>query len=351
MPPKHRPNASKRGRVKSRCPSCGSRNLSTTDSGDSKAGCLECGHFYTVGVPNKPSAEKGFGEIRASGTSRDVWLIRLVAAVVVIGAILFAIGIRIGISQGIASGETPPKRPAAQTKANPDRAAVDAEVTAAEKALSHEDRAMRETLGAFLGASSWAERVDVVRHPAVTAERMSRHYKDNEDGPFNDLVISTQITRVGSLIVFTLEGKGLPNKRLVMEETNGKYLVDWESFVLWQERPWSEISALSPDASCEIRCLARPLPNNHPAYRAEEGWLSFELVHPRSHEVLYGFMKTREGLHEKDPAAVLQKGAVGPVTLSVTSFSGGGAQQVLISEVLALGWVHPLPAGHRDAGK
>ena len=161
-------------------------------------------------------------------------------------------------------------------------------------------------------------------------------------------MISTRVTRVASLIVLTLEGKKLPSKRLILEEQGGGYRVDWEAFVLWQDRPWAEIPSMEEGETCEIRCLARPLPNNHPSRRAEEGWLAYELVNPVTHEILFGFFQKKEGHAADSPAEVFAKGSSGPVTLLLKPIVGeSGTDQVMISEVLALGWVYPLPEGHR----
>lgn len=343
---------------KARCPACRSRNASVIgkDGQDNpRAGCLECGHFFVVDHPEKGSVEKGFGVVSSVAHAQDIWLVRLAVAVVIVAVLALVVGIRIGVSRG---EKRQPAGLAAQV-ANVDSplepeisAAIVEEVSAAENALSNEDHAMRKALGLFLGASSWADRLKAVRHPEITGARMAEHYRDHNDGAFADLVVSTKITRVGSLVVFTLEGNGLPSTKLVMEERNGKYLVDWESFVLWQEKPWREIHRMSKDKTCEIRCLARPLPNNHPAYRTDDGWMAFELIDPGTKEILYGYLERRDDVVKPDPVAVMQGGALGPVTLSVSPMSGTESQdQVIISDVLALGWVHPLPAGHRASQK
>lgn len=338
------------------CPSCQLRDVSLTDSdekGGRKAACLSCGHIFDFAERSPDSEEKGFGHAPASGSSGETWLIRLLMAVLVVAAIALAVGFRMGISHNDEDQNKRPSPSTAQTAEENTRkvpADIQEEITRAENSVTAEDRAIRKALGKFLGASSWASRIETVRHPEVTGRRMSEYYQNREDGPFENIVISTRVTRVGSLIVFTLEGENLPNKRLIVEEQHGKYLVDWEAFVLWQELPWSEIPAASADHSYEIRCLARPLPNNHPAYRSEDGWLSFELIHPGTQETLYGFLETHADLGPKNPRHVLQKGAIGPVTLAVTPMPGNTGQ-VVISEVLALGWVHPLPENHRNDQK
>lgn len=352
MASNHRPTGSKKGRSKTRCPACGSRNASVVESSGTetqKAGCLQCGHFFTVGSRENTTSEKGFGKSRPNAAFRDTWVIRFFLLIAVAVVIALGVGIRIGISQKkddkIASKVH--STPRDETRPIPDadtQAAVQAEVAAAEKSITTKDKAMRDALGKFLGASSWTERLEFVRHPEITGKRMAQYYKDHEDGAFDNLVISTRITRVGSLVVFTLEGKKLPSNRLILEERGRNYLADWEAFVLWQELPWTELPTMPADQTCEIRCLARPLPNNHPAYRSEDGWESFELLHPGTQEILYGFLKVQEGTGEKDPITVLQNGALGPVTLTVTRMpKGGDGEQVLITKVLALGWIYPPP--------
>lgn len=284
-------------------------------------------------------------------SSRDIWLIRIGVGVLIAGALALGLGIRIGMSRNEMEKEAP-RRPDGKSQdaaVSPElKYAVKDAVAEAENAISSEDREIRKFLGKFLGASSWRERLPLVRHPEISSERMARYYANRDDGAFEDIIVATTVTRLGSLMVLTLEGEGLPSKRLVLEERAGGYRVDWEAFVLWQDKPWAEIPGMKEQAPCEIRCLVKPLPNNHPARRQEEGWLAFELVQPVTREVLFGYYKKSDSPPAGSPADVLEKGSKGPVTLAVRPFPGEAViDQVLITEILALGWVHPLPEGHQ----
>ena len=345
---------------KALCPGCASRNARIVEKGSDvdgataqKAYCPDCGHFFTVSRKERGSTERAFGEVETgkATSSRDVWLIRIGVVVAVATALALGLGIRIGMSREESEEAAVRSRSGNSTTAgvSPEtQSAAKTAVAEADHAISSDDRAIRRFLGKFLGAGSWRERLPLVRHPEVTGIRMSRYYENHDGGAFEEVVISTQITRVGSLMVLTLEGKGLPSKRLILEERAGGYFVDWESFVLWQDKAWAEIPSMTGDASCEIRCLAKPLPNNHPARKPEDGWLAFELVQPVTREILFGYYRKSGQAPAGSPAETLEKGSAGPVTLAVRSFPGAvGSDQVLISEILALGWVHPLPDGHR----
>lgn len=284
--------------------------------------------------------------------SREVSLIRIWLGVIITGALALGLGIRIGMSRNTAAKEAERGRVAASRSAEVSPAlesAVKDAVAQADQAISSEDREIRRFLGKFLGANSWRDRLPLVRHPEISGERMSRYYQRHDDRAFEDVIISTQVTRIGALMVLTLEGQGLPSKRMILEERGGGYRVDWEAFVLWQDRPWAEIPSMTEqDAPCEIRCLARPLPNNHPARKPEDGWLAFELVQPVSREVLFGYYKKSGPPLDGSPVDVFEKGSKGPVTLAVRPFPGAElSDQVLITDILALGWVYPLPEGHR----
>jgi hypothetical protein len=338
------------------CPACGSLNAAIVE--DKKSGitqrnrdfcCADCGRIFHVTRKRKEVSENHYGKAsRASGSSRDVWIIRLLFGMAVVGAIALALGIRYGMAratapkpeQSIRPVQSPPEE---KSRQNPTVAKALAE---ADAALSSEDKEIRSFLGGFLGASNWRERLPMVRNPTQAAPRMSEYYKTHNDGAFDNLLISPNITRSGNLIVFSLQGENLPSRKLIVEQRDKSYLVDWESFVLWQEKPWKDISKSS--VAAEIRCLIKPLPNNHPVLGDKDGWLAFELLNPVTREIAFAFLKKDSQSAPKSPRATLERGSAGPITLSVRKWDGEGSQnEWLIEHVLSLGWVHPLPEGHR----
>ncbi len=224
---------------------------------------------------------------------------------------------------------------------------TDAAVEAANASVTPEDQALRMFLGKFLAARSWKDLLPLVRNQNVTGPRMEAYYSGQRIEPYEDVIISTKATKVGKLIVLTLTGKNVPNHRLIVEQTGPDYKIDWESFIIWQEAPWKSLRSGERSASTEIRCLAKPLPNNHPSFR--RGWLAYELYQPVTKEILYGYMRQMANLPGKSPRAILANGATGPCTLLVKPLPDEESSRVLeIEEVLALGWVHPLPAGHGE---
>jgi hypothetical protein len=338
------------------CPVCGSRNAAIVEGkksgatqGNRKSCCPDCGLVFHATRKHEEVSENDFGKTTVvSGTPRDVWIIRVMIGMVVAGAIALGLGIRYGMARATLPDSEESPRPAQQPAApKPEQSPAVAKALAdADAALSSEDKEIRSFLGGFLGASNWRERLPMVRNSTQAAPRMSEYYKSHNDGPFDNLLISPNITRSGSLMVFSLEGENLPSRKLIVEQRGKSYFVDWESFVLWQEKPWKQIA--SESSGVEVRALIKPLPNNHPVLGGKNGWLAFELLNPTTREIAFAFLKKSDPSDSKSPRATLEKGSAGPITLSVRKWDGEGSQnEWLIEEVLALGWVYPLPEGHR----
>jgi hypothetical protein len=263
---------------------------------------------------------------------------------------LVAVGIALGLGMRIgrnAAGKESKQVQAPQAKVPDDdsrQAAVQEAVRQADEALTPEDHSLRDFLASFFAARSWKDLLPLVRNPSLAGPRMLEYYEEHPLKGYEDLVVSTKATKVGKLIVLTLTGKGLPNNRLILEQYAGSYKIDWESFVIWQEAPWSEIGGFLHQDGAEVRCLAKPVPNNHPAFR-RDAWIAYELFNPATKETLFAYLERREGLEKDSPRDILTRGAVGPCTLRIRpAADADGNKMLTVDEVLAIGWVYPEPA-------
>lgn len=183
----------------------------------------------------------------------------------------------------------------------------------------------------------------MVRKTPQIEEKMRRWYTRHKDGVFQQVGVDKQATELGSFLVVRLHGKGLASDHLVLEKTLAGFRVDWESFVIYQDQEWSEMQKDQPRGARLVRCAVQAVQNNHPAWNAEAGYQCYQLTHPVTGEVLFGYLGTRDGSGEgvtAEATEALLKSPKGRFTLEVYyPEKSERAQDVMISRVVEKGWV------------
>ena len=146
--------------------------------------------------------------------------------------------------------------------------------------------ALEITLKGFVGAETWQEQLEHVRHPEIMMPKMEAHYASG--APFQwgksytiiraDLEIISDVPQVLCLIELypTQEMRAL----LVELKPDGKYLVDWEYAELWQEEPWDAFRQRSDTRPATMLVVMRPGRYYNFTYKDSKAYQCWELLDP-----------------------------------------------------------------------
>ena len=202
-------------------------------------------------------------------------------------------------------------------------------------------KGVAEVLTRYFKAQSWSERLPLLRKTPKIEEKMKSWYAWHQDEPFHRVAADRTMTEAGGFLVVKLHGEGLPSNHIVLEKVNGEYRIDWESFVVYQDLDWVKIQQEKSTTVREIRCILESAKNNHPYFTEEEGYFSYKLIHPVTKKVIISYYnpETSNQAHITLGQS-LSPTAKGRYTLGVKYVEDAdGVQDLVISKVLAKGWV------------
>jgi hypothetical protein len=128
-------------------------------------------------------------------------------------------------------------------------------------------------------------------------------------------------------------------------KVDGRYLIDWESWVGWSEMDYDVLMARKPITPVEVRVIVKAesyynydFPNS-----SESEWQSYRLKFIGENQELHGYVKRSSELSSL-LTPTLDQGAK-PMVLRIRYQAPNSHQsQVLIDSVVADGWVKEIPA-------
>jgi len=231
-----------------------------------------------------------------------------------------------------------------------------AELAATKDAEAH-FKETEDLVRKFLGAGTIGEQLKYVRHPERVRPLMEKHYEENELETVQFKQISEyRIVHLENHPFLALSVVDVDDKRVVIliEDAEDRQLVDWESFVCYQE--------ISPDDFVEERSnetvmlRAYVSPDHFYAYEFadEEKYLSYNLRFRRSDLFMNAFVERGTEL-EKQFSKVFPKhysGTSEPLILEVRFVEGGKApRSVLVEELVSLRWAFAEDPGKVASGE
>jgi hypothetical protein len=114
------------------------------------------------------------------------------------------------------------------------------------------------TIARFIAAREPADYSGFIRNEGAVMPMIVAHFQREEKPDWTLSGVEKQIERSGQFAVVKLNGKKLPSSRLILKEVDGVWLADWESFVVYQETPWEEISGASSPVPIRVSVSAHP---------------------------------------------------------------------------------------------
>lgn len=211
--------------------------------------------------------------------------------------------------------------------------------------VSERDQA-QAAVAAFLNAKDLSARLELVRDRSRTEKMMRDYYSREKDGPIAfERVEEVEINPEGEntfAYLLTLS-TGEKRRMLLGKASNGQYLVDWASFVLYGQMSWEEFMEKKPETPVLMRVLATSDAHYTEEFSDKNRFGCLKLTHPSYDKAppIYAYFTSSSTLGRSlsfvmrssfDPAV--------PITLTLKYPSNSKANnQVWVDEMVTQGWV------------
>lgn len=219
---------------------------------------------------------------------------------------------------------------------------------------AEESRQASEVVQQFLAASTIEERAAFVRHPAITKPRMEAwHSAANPLKPlavleFNDRSAEQTIDGV-AFIMLSMETDDRYQRAVALEKLpDGKFLVDWESFVSWSDPRWPEFLSKEPGGAHDFRVEVSIDNYFNFAYQDPKQWFCFKLIDPEGWAHCWGYCTIDSEAGLKINRMIRRQRQQGEDVIKAIlrlkfEAAGKGRNQVLIEDVIQDGWLRATP--------
>lgn len=218
-------------------------------------------------------------------------------------------------------------------------------VTADEKFEAAAARCLRN----FWSAKDWRLKLKYVRDPSRVSPLINDYYvKQGRKDPEEVSLRFKSLRTIGPvrLMHFGFSGKFPENKIHSMEaavvcEPDGRFLLDWESYVGASEMQWSDFGRQRRTRSTLFRCYLKNIELYSPEFADHHHWASFRLSSPDGNNTFHGYC-IRDSKIFVRLTALLQGRDGSPVALTLNLSFPEEAQSdncVKIDSVVAESWL------------
>ncbi|MEZ5304822.1 MAG: hypothetical protein R3F11_29865 [Verrucomicrobiales bacterium] len=200
----------------------------------------------------------------------------------------------------------------------------------------------------FLNAESAEEKARYVRDPELNLPRMKAFYADHplEKGRFNESALKSRTHIMPGVGLFfesfnVALDNGDPLRMLAAVKTQSGYQIDWECYARYGTMAWDDFVTRQSLAPAEFRVLATPDNYYNYAFQDPSKFICLRLDHMDSTESLYGYVD-RSSPEASEIVRAFQQKPIRQLTVALQFPSDSrGGKQVLITGVIAAGWVKP----------
>jgi len=194
----------------------------------------------------------------------------------------------------------------------------------------------------FLESKSIPELLAVVRHPGITAKRISERFPEGTISPVGLQSFAddgaVRIERSNASVKVRIGNFEL--RDLFFARTKDGWKIDWESWVGWSDLPWEEFMEKAPTASKRFRVRLKPIIYYNFGFADDRKWRSYLIESTDGQHRLFGYVERGTRVDElinltDSPSAV-------DYILDLCFPADNiGRNQVLITDRIAEGWVEP----------
>ena len=282
---------------------------------------------------------------------------RLTLAAISLVSLLFVGLIIYGVAQSLKEKEEPAKE--AEEKA-PELIAREALSELERDALDKAKEtfaAAGVVIGKFLNAPTYKERLEFVRDRKRVEPLMKEFYSRNPDGPiqFREPEEGWRMSPYESFLITTVITQDFKRIATAVElQKDGKFLVDWESFVGYSEIPWDQMQEKKPTKPFLVRVRAS-IGDYYNYGFTDDAWACVQLQDKTHEHTIYGYVDLEDEVLDDLKSMMTLRGATHLTLKLVHAGEGKGKNQFLIKEAVAKGWVFSelnfVPDGKKASGE
>jgi len=198
----------------------------------------------------------------------------------------------------------------------------------------------------FMAAESAEEMLEMVRGGAEMKEKIRLYYEKHLYQPvaLSALGEDGSISTSRGLVSINVTLDDFTVRQIALEKVDGRYLVDWESWVGYSKTEWESFLKMNPRRGKEFRVVVSPVDYYNFDFADDAYWKSFRITAANEDGVVYGYLPRSSPLIGKlSPLDPSGQSAAFVLKLRYP-LETKTANQVLIENVICSGWVLPIVA-------
>ena len=198
---------------------------------------------------------------------------------------------------------------------------------------------MEDFLIAWYDADSIDKRLALVRPTEDIKEKMTRYYKKYPPAMVNLKSLETvkELVNLPGYLAINCETSDYKRDIGIVEYSKDSILLDWESYVVYSEKTWSELATQKPTDPVRVRAYAKVghYYNNH--FGDERKWRAVSLENPNEEDIIYGYVEINSANEQR----IFNFGNTDSQPLILEIYYPPNAEstnQVYIGKVIQDGW-------------
>lgn len=250
---------------------------------------------------------------------------------------------------------SPPARPAAAAAGEVPKSLFRVATRNAVVTVSHDLDKARAALQSFLRCSNINQRLQYIASRPQVENRARAYYSAKGDGVMEYIAIkdSAVVGSGSSSEHDVVLEDGRVRRATVIKAADGRYLVEWPSFVLESDMDWEQFIAARPSQPALFRVTAE-MGDHYESSFADSKWLlCLKLHHPAAerHTPVYAYVDRKSALGREIAYWLKQDTAAAvPLTLRLKYPPDSITEdQVWVDDLVAVGWVIRDPRPVADA--
>ena len=198
---------------------------------------------------------------------------------------------------------------------------------------------MEDFLTTWYDADSIDKRLALVRPTEDIKEKMTRYYEKYPPAMVNlkSLEAVTELVNLPGYLAVNCETSDYKSHVGIVEYSEDSILLDWESYVVYSEKTWSELATQKPTEPVRVRVYAKAghYYNNH--FGDERKWRAVSLENPNEEGIIYGYVEINSANEQR----IFNFGNTDSQPLILEIYYPPNAEstnQVYIGKVIQDGW-------------
>ena len=203
--------------------------------------------------------------------------------------------------------------------------------------------AIENAVRKFFAATTVDELAATVRGGDITAARMRDYYRDRPIHPagLREVAVDGNVQATGALRSVVVLLDDFSARAIAFEEVDGRFVVDWESWVAWGEMEWADLIEKRPSDPVLLRVKCSQVDYYNFDFSDDRRWTSFLLQSGDGKSSLYGYVPRLSTLeHQLTPRPGADRGQAMIVRIRYPEEATRG-DQVIIDSLVTSGWVLP----------